>query len=133
MLEWSSAIGWPELNIGYIDMELYNSKSDLNRLYEDKLMENSTNRQFEHGISFGTYDKGFQKSIGGKLENSHKNVKFKKGDRCKMLIDFDKKDITLFYNDEEVEVVFTDIPDQICLAISLYDCAIKCVSYRGGL
>ena len=64
-------------------------------------------------------------------ESDNIDCNFVVGDRFKLLFDFHENNVKLFYNDENVCVLWKDIPQEIIPAVSVYKCGIKCTSFRG--
>ena len=58
-------------------------------------------------------------------------TKWREGDTFKLIIDFEKKEITLVYNDKDMGIIYRDIPEKIHAAISVYfPVEILCTKYE---
>eukprot|EP01084_Bolivina_argentea_P079905 144829_1 len=79
------------------------------------------------------YQKKFFKwKDAGQSAHCHKkgtsNYIWKKGDRFKIRIDFKQKHASLYYNDEFISIVFTNIAEEVLPALALYHfCQVTCI------
>ena len=131
------------IQMGYIDMDLYicdKNRLDKNKDWFDKnkinfadQLHNLEEEKYTHVIQFDNDQTEIEIMEEGRYDEVKGEFWIKQGDKCKLIFDFDTREVTFFYNDEKIEVVFKDIADTLTLAVSIYNCAIDCISFKGEL
>ena len=134
---------WCSFQMGYIDMDSYRfdkiyfdkakNRFDKNKINFVRKLQDSYEEKYTHAIEFNND----MTEIEIMEENRYDKVKgelwIKQDDKCKLIFDFDTREVTFFYNDKQIEVVFKDIADTLIPAVGIYKCGIDCIFFKGAL
>lgn len=65
--------------------------------------------------------------IGDKVAN-----KWQKGDRFKVIVDLEERTMSFMYNDQDMGIIFTNLPDKVVPAIGIHSSSfeLKCTKYQ---
>ena len=127
---------WCGVGMGYIPMKAYENKKEYNygenlgQIWEsDELSVNFLSSAKYVTVNEYNPDSRYGYSKWQKLESM--KCELNQGDKCKLVFDFEEKEIRACYNDKLVEVVRREIPDKFVPAVTLYKCEIECTMFMG--
>ena len=94
--------------------------------------DNNT-REKHFGVYIDSSYKYFYTQGNSKGKDRYQDIvtdEWKVGDTFTMIVDFETREIKLVYNDKDLNIIFTEIPDKLHPAVSIYDSVeLRCTKY----